>query len=721
MTTDPGGSSSLADGLPATRAGFRALWAAEARRLVARYAAGATSFVPGLLPEQALELSIDETLRILRDRHGATVDVALDEGSTDPGRPAAELPAILRGPAVAERDGRWLRDVHIVGVNIRTVGDVWGVVRYSLTLPATRSAIHLLPIWEPGVVGSMYGPSSWTLDRGLLSPSLAERFPWLDTAERQLRAVVNLLHATGQSVGMDVIPHADRFSEMALGQPFAFEWLQRDDARIVRHGDDLIAEVEALIHRHLLAVGPAVAAATVPATPDGLFRERSEADRLALLFGRPDDAEGRLQRRLALLRRLYEHGFETVPATMAPPFRGLEVDDRPEARIVDAEGMVWRDYRITRPTGMSRVFGPLARYRLYETRTDGDGWDLDFGRPVEAVWRYVCEHYADVQRRFGFDFMRGDMAHVQMRPSGVPTVIDEHYDILGAVKAHVRLTNDVPHFASFAEAFLAPRDVFGFGEELDHLEASGADIALGDLQSTTIGTPEFIQRLRQYEDDARARRCTPCLTVMTADKDDPRFDGFYLAGNEARLFVALFLPGMPSYMGLGFETRDPHPAPAPNEHYSKFYVFEDIGGPRETHGPFAWGGNAELFRAVTRMRLLRDTLIDGLVGRPMAWRLAPDATAARRVISWTVAADGADLLFVADLDPALPAGPFGVPIGPREAASPRWVPLFSTRADTADEPSPLASNGVQWIIDDLAPGEARVYRAARPDPADEGG
>ena len=46
-------------------------------------------------------------------------------------------------------------------------------------------------------------------------------------------------------------------------------------------------------------------------------------------------------------------------------------------------------------------------------------------RPRPAVWQYVCNHYAEVQRRCGFDFMRGDMSHVQMRPEGVPPVMDE--------------------------------------------------------------------------------------------------------------------------------------------------------------------------------------------------------------------------------------------------------------------------------------------------------
>ena len=66
------------------------------------------------------------------------------------------------------------------------------------------------------------------------------------------------------------------------------------------------------------------------------------------------------------------------------------------------------------------------------------------------------------------------MSHVQMRPEGVPGSIDEHYDLLRAVKRHIQ--RGVPHFGYFAESFLAPKDVMGYGDEVDHLEASEAEV-----------------------------------------------------------------------------------------------------------------------------------------------------------------------------------------------------------------------------------------------------
>ncbi|MFM8488352.1 MAG: hypothetical protein ACKOCH_18615, partial [Bacteroidota bacterium] len=102
--------------------------------------------------------------------------------------------------------------------------------------------------------------------------------------------------------------------------------------------------------------------------------------------------------------------------TMGPPYRGIEVDPDPDAVNIDEEGRIWRDYRFTNPGKFSRVFGPLTRYKLYEPKNNNADWELDFEAPNVRAWDYVCGHYKQVQSAFDFDFMRGDMSHVQMRP-----------------------------------------------------------------------------------------------------------------------------------------------------------------------------------------------------------------------------------------------------------------------------------------------------------------
>lgn len=661
------------------------------------------SFVPNLLPEQALAMPAEEVIGILRARFGKAIDLALSETWTSP-EPFEPLPPELMSPVQSFPDSDWLKRTRMVGVNIRTIGNFFNLVKYCLTLPDFYDSIHILPVWEPGVVASIYGMSSWQINREFYSMELAELFPWLNRVERQLKAVIHLLHVMGRAVGMDVIPHTDRFSEMALAFPEYFEWMQRRGLEIVDHSTGLIHRVQACIWKFVQDHGSAVEGLAIPESAEEFFSPHTgEKERNLILFGLPEDFWGRLNRRMAIIQELYARGFETVPATMAPPFRGIEVDPSPEAEVVDEFGMVWRDFRMIRPTPMSRVFNPLARYRLYERKENGEDWELDFNQPVKPVWEYVCSHYAEVQRCFGFDFMRGDMSHVQMRPEGVPDQVDDYYDLLGAVKETIRQRNHVPFFGYFAESFLPPRDVMGYGEEMDHLEASHADVTLGDLQSTCMGTAEFLQRFRYYDDLLRTRKCAPSFTVMTSDKDDPRFDRFYLDGNEARAFLSLFLTDMPSYVALGFETRDPHPEPAPNEYYTKLYVFQEKRGNKVTQGAYRWGRNAQLFANLQRIRLFYERIREDIADSTTRWLIPPDATGMNPVVAWTQMDIHPAFVFVVNTCPHCKAGRFGLPLSPAF----RLRLCFALPASSDEE---LVYNGVHFVVPGLMPGEVRAYQ-----------
>lgn len=587
------------------------------------------------MPESLLVMPLTDVLEELYSVFRDDLETALD--------PRGDIPS----PLLGHTNTTWLRTANTVGVNLRTLGSFWKLIPYVFSLPRAQNAIHLLPFWEPGVVASLYGPSSWNINPEFYSQELAGLFPNLNSPERQLRSLVNVMHLMGKAVGMDVVPHADRFSEMAVANPFVFEWLRRDGIHISDHHAQLHTTVEKELHNHLMAAGSASPELPVPPTAHDLFYLTNEAQRLLIMFGQPHDYAGRLSRRKIMIRLLHGLGFETVPATMGPPYRGIEVDPDPAAKVIDEDGLLWHDYRITHPQKFSRVFGPLARYRLYEAKNNNQSWELDFERPNHAAWQYVCDHYNDVQARFGFDFMRGDMSHVQMRPDGVPSHPDGHYDLLAAVKKTVLA--EKPYFGYFAESFLAPPGEMAYGDECDHLEASLADSTLGDLQSEPIHTKRFMSCFAQYRHWLNTRRFTPNFTIMTADKDDPRFDAFYLDGNEVRHFMALFLNDMPSYMGLGFECRDPHPTPAPNEHYTKLYVFNELHGPKSTRGPYQWGKNAHLYKNLVRQRLFSDEINDRLNGRKVHWLIPPDASGHNKLIAWTQV-EQPEWIFLANLN-----------------------------------------------------------------------
>jgi hypothetical protein len=691
------------DDVPKVYQGFRDRWTHDREGLVAPYLRGQASFVANLLPEQAIGMTTAEALRILRGRLGTSLDEAIR--CAEPECPADQMPTGIQSPVLGRPDGAWLKTTNMVGINVRTVGSFWGVVKYALTLPKVQDSIHLLPVWEPGVVGSLYGISSWLINREFYSEEWAEAFPALDTPQKQLKAAINLLHALGKAVGMDVIPHTDRFSQIALANPHYFEWLQRSDAQIIDHAADLHTEVQAQILAFLRQRGPAVPGEQVPDSVGDLFAEGFAEDlRMRLLFGRPEDQAGRWERRNLLISHLHSYGYEPVPATMAPPFRGIRVD--PASRYVDSNGNVWYDYTITRPEPMSRVFGPLARYKLYGRVDDNREWQIDFDAPRREVWDYICDRYYQVQRLYNFDFMRGDMSHVQMRPAGVPEVIDEHYDILRAVKHHIQRVKGVRRFGYFAETFLAPRNIMVYGDEVDHLEASDADTTLGDLQSTTVGTPVFLQRFRLYDDLRRTRTFAPNFVVITGDKDDPRFDEFYMHGNAIRLFIGLLLADMPSYMALGFETRDIHHQRAPNEHYTKLYVFQESLGPKATNGPYVWGKNGALFHDVTRLRLFAEEIWPEIIHRPTRWLIAPDPTGEAKHLAWTQADSHPTYVFVANTN-----GHEGIQNCnlPRLAPATRLELVFSTKPVGEDDRA-LRLGQKAYKLAYLAPDEGRAYR-----------
>ncbi|MFW6293640.1 MAG: hypothetical protein ACOC7V_15140, partial [Spirochaetota bacterium] len=579
-------------------------------------------------------------------------------------------------------------------------------------------SVHLLPIWEPGVVGSLYGMASWEINREFVDEELASICPNLDTPEAQLAAVTALLHLTGRSVGLDVIPHTDRYSEIVLAQPNYFEWLRRRGTRIVDHSASLheavVAQIVAFLRRHGPANATGPAAASLPEAGAIFDATVPEELRRLALFGQPDDPIGRTDRRARLITYLFEAGYEPVPATMAPPYRGIEVD--PQTRYQDAAGRTWYDYRITHPEPMSRVFGPLTRYKFYDRRDDNRDWQVDFDSPRAEVFDYFCGHIRSLVDRYGFDFMRGDMSHVQMRPDGVPLEPDEYYDPLCAVKESVRRSR--PSFAYYAETFLSPPGVMGYGDEIDHLEASHAEVTLGDLQSVAVGSPGFLARLRRYLDIAATRSLRPCFTVMTGDKDDPRFDEFYRDGNELRAFLSLLLPALPSYTALGFELRDRHDEPAANEYYTKLYVFHEESGPKATDGPYRFGSNVELFRNIERIRgyasRLRDRL-DAEAMRPDAvrWLIAPDATGESTAFAWTLTA-AEEYIFVGSTTAVPTVASLLVPVPvARDGTIAATLEFSTARTDAEDGAGPAARAPIareRLLVRDLVGGEVRVYR-----------
>jgi hypothetical protein len=661
-----------------------------------------SSFMPHLKPSDAVRLPVNDVINFLEKKLGSSFYDAFNPSKTIES-PLKNQKNVDDGNHAKGGNGAWLKTANMVGINVRTIGSFWNVIKYNLTLPEAQNVIHLLPIWEPGVVASLYGMSSWQINPEFISAELYRAMPHLDTVEKQLKVVINILHGLGKSVGMDVIPHTDRFSEQALANPHRYEWLQRVGYQIVKHDNNLHEAVQELIFNFIKNKYPSV----LPPTKEHFFSEDfSENDRIRILFGEQFEYTRRLERRAELIQMLYVNHFETVPATMGPPYRGLKVD--PESEVVyDDDGREWLDFIIAKPQKFSRVFGPLARYKLFENKNNNADWEIDFEKPIVENWNYVAEHYAEIQREYNFDFMRGDMAHVQMRPEGVPSERLEYYDLMCYIKKHI--AKEVPYFASFAETFLAPADEIAYGDEVDHLEMAESEATLGDLQSMVVGSKRFMAEFRRYLDILHTRQVSPCFTMMTGDKDDPRFDEFYVKGNEARFFMGLFITDMPSYMSLGFEQRDQHLTPAPNEHYTKLYVFKIDEGSKATHGPYVWGSNEILFEKLNRIKEYSDKTLKNIQNADCQWLIPPDATGNKKIVAWTQL-EKPKYIFVVNLDIDKDVKNIKLP-------PPQYFQDFGTlnfdfstaeNIDTQD--NYLVFNGIQYTIALMKAGEARAYK-----------
>lgn len=622
---------------PETYHDFRQSWMHNQQATILSYLANNQSFIPNLLPEQAVQMPAVQLAYILEKKYGQSEFFrALNPENT------------INSPVQTNENGDWLKRVNMVGINVRTIGSFWNVIKYSLTLPKAQSSIHLLPIWECGVVASLYGIASWNINPEFFDTELAKAFPHLNTVEKQLKVVTNILHLMGRTVGMDVIPHTDRYSEITLANPQFFEWLERKEFEITDHSENLHEKVQEAILEFLYQYGGTISE-YYPRKKEKFFDNNyfSEENRLRFLFGEKDNLEGRTERRNKLISHLFSMGYEPVPATMAPPYRGLEVDHREEAKTVDNDGRIWRDYVITKPEGMSRVFGPLARVKLYKSKNNNIDWEIDFEKPRPEVWEYMAQKYLGFTKQFNFDFMRGDMSHVQMNPDGTPLNPNHYYDIHKYIKA--KIVEQKLYFGYFAESFLAPPNVMAYGNEEDHLEGSDTDSTLGDLQSMVVGTQQFISSFARYHQLITTRKFAPNFTIMTADKDDPRFDEFYLKGNEIRMFIGLFLTNMPSYMALGFEQRDPHPVPAPNENYTKLYVFHLSEGEKATSGPYQWGQNGKLFNAISYLKTISDQINQYIENQDIEWLIEPDFHGENKIIAWTQKGNPS-YVFVVNLD-----------------------------------------------------------------------
>ena len=85
------------------------------------------------------------------------------------------------------------------------------------------------------------------LIQNFFSIELQRAVPSLNTVEKQLKVVTNFIHLMGKTVGLDVIPHTDRFSEITFLYPSMFEWVLRKEHTLISVNTENGQKVEDII------------------------------------------------------------------------------------------------------------------------------------------------------------------------------------------------------------------------------------------------------------------------------------------------------------------------------------------------------------------------------------------------------------------------------------------------------------------------------------------
>jgi hypothetical protein len=526
----------------------------------------APSFIAQLAPEQAVKLSFEEAIPLFQKL-----------GAFHRGELTVEqvMQMTLRGEKVPSpvhhlTNSDWLKQAKIVGIHPRAIGTYPNMTKYAMTFP--EETVHILPMLETGAGDSLYCAASWKFSREYLCPELVKK--GFDTPEKQLLLTTNMLHALGKRVGFDAVPHMDRFAEPVLANPHLFEWIKivpetgRDLPRILSTAELSHAEAARTVEETALQfLRQRGSASGKPLTPehfdrDYFFRTLSEEERIAHLFGPAHDLSGRTARRVELMHQIRARQLETMPVVGDAPYGKVAV-----LGFEDAERQ-W--YKFGVPADQKYygkdvvMFSNVTGFRWFNRNADGTlavptSAMLNAGQDLRHLpaWDYFSNQIKQLQNQYGLDFVRADMAHMQIAHAhGRPVFeLDPRNEFWRYMKETVQ-RDQRPSFGVLGEAFYSPQYV----DAVRHCEALGADVVYGNMQYAPLQTGEFLARAKEYSllglnHPGVSHR--PLFNVMTADSDKVGLKIDQLLEPKQRVvryFYSLF-GGNPGYMGMGFETR----------------------------------------------------------------------------------------------------------------------------------------------------------------------
>ncbi len=498
-------------------------------------------------PNDCLDLSFEQSFGMLKQILPETLlKTALD----------------ISKPYPVVKNTNWSQSAKIVGINPRITKTYWGIVKYAMTFP--ENAIHIMPLWETGD-GSLYVQNSWDLNTDFFDNDLAAM--GFDTIESQLKLIINILHALGKIVGFDALPHVDNFSEITILNPRLFEWIRLNDEKTSQvFGLDynlIYEQVENCIIDYLSA-------------PKNLFC-LSEDERKTIVF--PANIN-KFERRMELRKAIRDGGFEPIPVVEHAPMRPVLFD-----KIEYSHQDNWAVFKVENKSYNAKIIGSVTPYKWYKISPDG----YPVKNAVEhKTWEYFTDKIYKFQEEYNFDFLRADMAHNQISQSHNEEKEYNSLELWRCLKEKIQQSK--PDFATLAEAFYNTYYI----DALTDMQNKGFDIVLGDMNFKYIDE-NYFNWINDFLNPFRENfKFHPCVAVFTNDGDLPENNQYFksIKNNKIRYFISLFL-NLPSYMGIGYETRNPEPR-LPQE-FSNKYI-------KKQNENYAFGTNLELFEFINQMR-----------------------------------------------------------------------------------------------------------------------
>lgn len=493
---------------------------------------------------------------------------------------ACDISQNYTSPVANKTNSNWIKQSKIIGINPRIVGSYFNIVKYAITFP--EDAIHIMPIWEVGCNGSLYSRTNWKLSEEWIDKDLIKL--GYDTAEKQLKLTINLLHALGKKVGFDAVPHTDKFAEEVFVEPELFEWIRLNETKTntLQYNDnnDIYPELKSTI-LDFLKENKSANKKTFTEYESFYSKKYTHEKRTKILFGK--DLEQRTSRRIQLMNYVRDKGFETIPV-------GEHIPNRPILfkEIISNNGEEYADFYIPHQSTYAKLFNSITPYRWY--KIDNNGYPI-ITEPIQLTFEYFIKTVSNIQKTYNFDFLRADMAHNQISHSHSSSEKDCNFsnEMWKLLKENIQ--KKTPYFATFAESFLSTYYIDGCSDMVN----KNFDIVLGNINFTYLNQ-EFISCAKKYVELSENYPFSPCIATITNDSDQKSNDDLYQSpyANEIRYFTSLFL-GLPSYAGIGFETRNL--IPQKNNEYSYNYN-------NSQKEAYKFGTNKKLFKNINKMRKL---------------------------------------------------------------------------------------------------------------------